>query len=139
MFYQNSRSYRESSAQAGQEPEKAKHQGCIGDGAICATSLYDNYMEKLSAEEIAAHLEDLPAWSVSNGKLHREYRFADFIHAFGFMATAAIAIEKMNHHPEWFNVWNQVKVDLSTHDAGGITNLDFDLAHLLEGLAKKLA
>ena len=73
------------------------------------------------------------------GKLHREYQFPDFIHAFGFMATAAIAIEKMNHHPEWFNVYNKVKVDLTTHDAGGITQKDIDLAMTLEGLAKKLA
>ena len=96
-------------------------------------------MEKLSEEEIVAKLAELPEWSVADGKLHREYRFADFVHAFGFMATAAIAIEKMNHHPEWFNVWNQVKIDLATHDAGGITNRDFKLAHILEGLAKKLA
>jgi 4a-hydroxytetrahydrobiopterin dehydratase len=54
------------------------------------------------------------------------------------MATAAPAIEKMNHHPEWSNVYNQVTVDLSTHDAGGITQKDFDLAALLEGIAKKL-
>ena len=96
-------------------------------------------MEKLYGEEISIRLISLPEWSVVNGKLHRQYRFADFIHAFGFMATAAIAIEKMNHHPEWSNVWNQVNVDLTTHDAGGISQLDFDLAHLLEGLAKKLA
>ena len=96
-------------------------------------------MEKLSEEEILARLSNLLEWRIVNGKLHREYVFADFIHAFGFMATAAIAIEKMNHHPEWFNVWNKVKIDLTTHDASGITQLDFELAHLLEGLAKKLA
>ena len=96
-------------------------------------------MEKLSVEEIAAELVKLPEWSVSGGKLHREYIFADFIHAFGFMATAAIAIEKMNHHPEWSNVWNKVKVDLTTHDVKGISKADFKLAHLLEELAKKLA
>ncbi len=96
-------------------------------------------MEKLSEEEIVARLGKLPEWCIFNGKLHREYVFADFIHAFGFMATAAIAIEKMNHHPEWCNVWNKVKIDLITHDASGITKLDFELAHLLEGLAKKLA
>lgn len=73
------------------------------------------------------------------GKLHREYQFPDFIHAFGFMATAAMAIEKMNHHPEWFNVYSKVNVDLTTHDAGGITQKDIDLAMTLEGLAKKLA
>ena len=96
-------------------------------------------MQKMSDAEISAAIAKHPGWSVANGKLHREYKFADFIHAFGFMATAAIAIERMNHHPEWFNVYNRVTVDLATHDAGGITQKDFDLAALLEGIAQKLA
>jgi 4a-hydroxytetrahydrobiopterin dehydratase len=95
-------------------------------------------MPKLKKTEVAARVKQLPGWSVRGGRLHREYKFADFIHAFGFMATAAPAIEKMNHHPEWFNVYNRVTVDLATHDAGGITEKDFDLAALLEGIAKKL-
>jgi 4a-hydroxytetrahydrobiopterin dehydratase len=94
---------------------------------------------KLTDTEISAAIAPLPGWTVQNGKLHREYKFADFPHAFGFMATAAPAIEKMDHHPEWFNVYNRVTVDLSTHDAGGITQRDFDLAKLLEGIAKQLA
>jgi 4a-hydroxytetrahydrobiopterin dehydratase len=93
---------------------------------------------KLTTEELEAAVARLPGWGLLDGKLHREYRFADFIHAFGFMATAAIAIEKMNHHPEWFNVWNKVVVDLTTHDSGGITRKDVDLALLLEGIAVKL-
>lgn len=96
-------------------------------------------MKKLDDQEIAAGLGALPGWHVKDGKLHREYKFADFVHAFGMMATAAIAIEKMNHHPEWFNVYNRVVVDLTTHDAGGITKKDFELAALLEGIAKRLA
>jgi len=96
-------------------------------------------MNQLTADEIAAALRTLPAWKIVENKLHREYKFADFIHAFGFMATAAIAIEKMNHHPEWSNVYNRVTVDLTTHDAGGITNMDVELAHMLETLAGKLA
>ncbi len=96
-------------------------------------------MPKLKEADVTARVKQLPGWSVKDGKLHREYQFADFIHAFGFMATSAPAIEKMNHHPEWFNVYNRVTVDLSTHDAGGITEKDFDLAILLEGVAKKLA
>lgn len=94
--------------------------------------------KKMTDAEIAAAVAGIAPWSVLNGKLHREYKFADFVHAFGFMATSAIAIERMNHHPEWSNVYNRVTVDLSTHDAGGITQKDFDLAALLEGLAKKL-
>lgn len=96
-------------------------------------------MKKLSEAEIAEALGAMPGWGVKDGKLHREYKFADFVHAFGMMATAAPAIEKMNHHPEWFNVYNRVVVDLTTHDAGGITKKDFELAALLEGIAKRLA
>ncbi len=95
--------------------------------------------KKLTDAEISAVVAHLPGWSVQNGKLHREYKFADFPHAFGFMATAAPSIEKADHHPEWSNVYNLVVVDLNTHDAGGITQKDVDLAALLEGIATKLA
>ena|ERR1041385_9331286 len=94
---------------------------------------------KLSEQEIAAALASLTGWSVVSAKLHREYKFPDFVHAFGFMATCATAIEAMNHHPEWFNVYGKVTVDLTTHDAGGITHKDVELATLMEGIAKKLA
>ncbi len=93
---------------------------------------------KLTKDELDSAVEGLPGWSVVNGKLHREYKFSDFTHAFGFMATAATAIEKMNHHPEWFNVYNKVTVDLTTHDSGGITQRDVKLAKLLETFASKL-
>jgi 4a-hydroxytetrahydrobiopterin dehydratase len=95
-------------------------------------------VQKMTKADVAAAVAKLPGWSVKDGKLHREYKFADFPHAFGFMATAAPSIEKMDHHPEWFNVYNRVVVDLNTHSAGGITQKDFDLAALLEGIAKKL-
>ena len=94
--------------------------------------------QKLSERELNAGLESLPNWTVKNEKLHREYSFPNFAHAFGFMATSAVLIEKMNHHPEWFNVYNRVVVDLTTHDAGGITKKDVDLATVLEGIASKL-
>jgi 4a-hydroxytetrahydrobiopterin dehydratase len=94
---------------------------------------------KLSEPEIAAALETLPGWTVDSGKLHRNYKFPDFAHAMGFMATAAPLIERRNHHPEWANVYNRVAVHLVTHDSGGITQKDVDLATLLEGIAKKLA
>lgn len=84
-------------------------------------------------------IQQLPGWSVSNQKLHREYKFPDFPHAFGFMAMAAVLIEKRNHHPEWSNVYSRVTVDLTTHDSGGITQRDIDLAQLLDGIAGKLA
>ena len=93
---------------------------------------------KLSDQEVASAVSSLAEWSVQNGKLHRELKFPDFIHAFGFMATAAIAIEKRDHHPEWANVYNRVTIDLVTHDAGGITQADVDLARLLDQIAAKL-
>lgn len=92
--------------------------------------------EKLTKEKVATGLDDLTGWSVSNDKLRREFKFANFIEAFGFMTSAAIEAEKMNHHPEWFNVYNKVVVDLTTHDAGGITELDFELASKMNDLAK---
>lgn len=96
-------------------------------------------MNKLSESDISSAIARLPGWSVKDAKLHREYKFADFPHAFGFMATAAPSIEKMNHHPEWSNVYSRVTVDLTTHDSGGITQKDVDLATLLESIAKKLS
>jgi 4a-hydroxytetrahydrobiopterin dehydratase len=95
-------------------------------------------MQKLTEGEISAAVGRLPGWSVKDAKLHREYKFPDFAHAMGFMMTAAPAIERLDHHPEWANVYNRVTVDLTTHDAGGITQKDCDLAALLEGIAKKL-
>ncbi len=96
-------------------------------------------MAILTETQISSILSDLNKWKILNGKLHREYTFPNFAHAIGFIAAAAIEIEKKNHHPEWCNVYNRVTVDLTTHDAGGITQKDVDLAKLLEGLAQKLA
>lgn len=92
-------------------------------------------MKKLTGEQIRKELANLPGWSVIDGKLHKEFTFKSFIEAFGFMTTAALHIEKMNHHPEWFNVYNKIKVDLVTHDAGGITQNDIDLARTLNSLS----
>ncbi len=91
-------------------------------------------MHKLSEEQIEAELQGLQGWSVVNGKLHKDFVFDDFIEAFGFMCKAAIHIEKMNHHPEWFNVYNKITIDLMTHDAGGITQNDVFLARTLNSL-----
>ena len=90
---------------------------------------------KLDADEVARRLTELAGWTVRDGKLHREYRFRDFVAAFGFMASVALVAERMNHHPEWFNVWSTVRVDLATHDAGGITAKDFALAAEMDRLA----
>jgi 4a-hydroxytetrahydrobiopterin dehydratase len=90
---------------------------------------------KLDADEIARRLAELAAWTVRDGKLHRTYRFGDFVEAFGFMASVALVAERLNHHPEWSNVWNTVVIDLTTHDAGGLTAADFALAREMERLA----
>lgn len=91
--------------------------------------------DKLDHTVIEAKLLDIPGWELREGKLHREFRFGDFVRAFGFMSAAAMVAEKMDHHPEWFNVYNKVTVDLTTHDAGGITELDFELAGAMSALA----
>src|ERR1700690_3470757 len=90
---------------------------------------------KLSEPEIVAALVELPGWKLAGGKLHREYKFADFVAAFGFMTGAALVAQAMDHHPEWFNVWNTVRIDLDTHGAGGGAALDVKLAHSMEELA----
>ncbi len=88
--------------------------------------------QPLSPAQIAALATDLPAWSLREGKLHRELRFADFSAAFGFMARVALAAESLGHHPEWCNVWNRVTINLTTHDTGGLSNLDVDLARRID-------
>ena len=91
-------------------------------------------LTKLSDEQIQAELNDLDGWSVVNGKLHKEFEFSDFNEAFGFMARASMHIEKINHHPEWFNVYNKLVIDLMTHDVDGITENDINLAKILNSL-----
>lgn len=95
--------------------------------------------QKLSDEEITSVLRELTDWTVKEGKLHRTFRFPAFAHAIGFMTIASIEIDKRDHHPEWQNIYNRVTVDLTTHDAGGITRKDSDLARMLDGIAAKLA
>ncbi len=90
----------------------------------------------LSKTELDTALSQLPGWSVENGKLHRQFQFASFIEAFGFMSSVALVAESAGHHPEWFNVYNRVTIDLTTHDAGGITQKDVDLARKANELAK---
>jgi len=90
---------------------------------------------KITDTEVAARLEALPGWALVAGKLHRVFVFGDFVEAWGFMSAVALVAETMGHHPEWSNVWNRVTVDLTTHDAGGISALDFDLAARMDTLA----
>lgn len=92
----------------------------------------------LDDSELSAAVADLPGWEVVDRRLHREMRFRDFATAFAFMAASATAAEKLDHHPDWSNVWATVVVDLSTHDAGGITALDVALARRMSALAEPL-
>ena len=92
---------------------------------------------KLSRAKITLAVSKLPGWKVEDGKLHRDYVFGDFVAAFAFMSGAALVAQAMDHHPEWFNVWNKVRIDLATHDAGGITARDVRLAHAMEKLAAR--
>jgi 4a-hydroxytetrahydrobiopterin dehydratase len=91
-------------------------------------------LTKLTDAEITTHLSKLPEWRLVEGKLHREFRFPDFIRAFGFMSSCALYAERMNHHPEWSNVYNRVSVDLTTHDCQGLSERDFALAQRMDQL-----
>lgn len=91
----------------------------------------------LEANEIDTRLAALNAatgtpWSLRDGKLHKEFQFADFVAAFGFMTRVALIAERSNHHPEWFNVYRTVRVDLTTHDVSGISERDFALARAMD-------
>ncbi|MGI9204472.1 MAG: 4a-hydroxytetrahydrobiopterin dehydratase [Woeseiaceae bacterium] len=92
--------------------------------------------DKLKVSDISDRLKGLANWRVENEKLTRSFKFRNFAEAFGFMTASAIEAEKLDHHPEWFNVYNKVDVFLTTHSANGITNLDFKLAQKMDDLAK---
>jgi 4a-hydroxytetrahydrobiopterin dehydratase len=89
----------------------------------------------LAESDVRTRLAAFPAWTYEGGRLHREFLFAGFSEAFGFMARAALFAEKIDHHPDWSNVWNRVTVNLQTHDAGGVTDLDFRLAEEMDRIA----
>jgi 4a-hydroxytetrahydrobiopterin dehydratase len=93
--------------------------------------------EKLTPDARAAALAELDGWSVAEGRdaIFKTFTFKDFVEAFGWMTAAALAAEKMDHHPEWSNVYRTVEVMLTTHDAGGVTQLDMALAKRMNALA----
>lgn len=96
----------------------------------------DEEYRKLSDDEVGSELAKLRGgWTIVKGKLNHTFEFADFNAAFGFMTRVAMEVEKLNHHPEWFNVYNRVKIELVTHDVGGISNFDFKLAHTINRIA----
>ena len=89
-------------------------------------------LAKLSDDEIQKSLKEINGWMVQNGKLHKEIEFGDFDEAWKFMTIAVVEIQKTNHHPEWFNVYNKLVIDLMTHDVGGISENDMNLAKFLD-------
>lgn len=89
----------------------------------------------LDAGQIQAALAGLPGWQLHEGRLRREFRFADFSAAFAFMTRVALLAERMNHHPDWSNVYQRVTIELHTHDAGGVTGRDVDMARRIGELA----
>lgn len=96
--------------------------------------------QKFDASQREAVLAQLPEWRVVEGReaITRTLKFADFSAAFGFMSRVALAAEKLDHHPEWTNVWNRVEITLSTHDAGGLTERDVKLARIIDALAASI-
>lgn len=90
-----------------------------------------NY-KKLSGNELDEMVKSLSGWELKDGKLQKSFKFSNFIEAFGFMTRIALEAEKINHHPEWSNVYNTVTVKLSTHDIGGITDYDIKLANIID-------
>lgn len=93
--------------------------------------------KKLNEEDIRSALQTLGGWSIEHGKLHKEFRFQDFNEAFGFITRVALIAERMNHHPEWFNVYSKVVIDLTTHDVGGISSFDVEFANRVEAIAAR--
>ncbi|NCP64549.1 MAG: 4a-hydroxytetrahydrobiopterin dehydratase [Paraglaciecola sp.] len=88
----------------------------------------DTQQQNVALAQLNAELSADQCWSIKDNKLNKTFKFKSFIRAFGWMSQIAIWAEKLNHHPEWFNVYNKVEVNLTTHDAGGISELDFKLA-----------
>ena len=95
-------------------------------------------MQQSTDQAVSEFLQQNSQWSLKDNKLHREYRFPDFTRAFGFMTMVAVVAEKTNHHPEWFNVYSKVVVDLTTHEANGISERDFTLAVTMDEFAARL-
>ena len=89
----------------------------------------------LTPSEMEGLATTLPAWGIVEGKLQRQFTFADFSAAFGFMTRVALAAETLGHHPEWSNVWNKVTIALTTHDTGGLSNLDVAPAKRIDQLS----
>jgi 4a-hydroxytetrahydrobiopterin dehydratase len=92
---------------------------------------------KLGSQEITSELSKLKGWKIVKGKIQRNFEFENFEEAFSFMTRVALEVEKLDHHPEWFNVYNKVKIELVTHDVRGLSNYDFKLARIIDRISRK--
>lgn len=90
--------------------------------------------DRLDDAAARSRLEQLDGWTLENGRIQRRFEFDDFVHAFGFMTAVALSAERMNHHPDWSNVYNRVEISLSSHDVDGLSERDFKLAERIDGL-----
>jgi 4a-hydroxytetrahydrobiopterin dehydratase len=90
--------------------------------------------EPLADAQATARAQTLSGWEIREGRLHRDFEFPSFAHAFGFMAAVAVAAEKLDHHPDWSNSYNRVSIDLMSHDVGALTERDFRLAERINAL-----
>lgn len=93
--------------------------------------------EKLSEADITSRLPEVPGWELTDGKLQRTFTFDNFVQAFGFMTSVALLAESMDHHPDWSNVYHRVTIGLNTHDVGGISQLDFELAKKINDIVSQ--
>lgn len=119
--------------QLGERPFSRARRIRYYDQPFCMSE--DEY-QKLSEQDIQEQVAKLEGWKVIGGKVNKTFEFENFVQAFGFMTRVAMEAEKMNHHPEWFNVYNRVRIDLMTHDVGGISNYDIKLAKIIDRIAK---
>lgn len=92
------------------------------------------YAEQLAAKKVAEKMSEIAGWELREDKIFRHFVFADFVEAFGFMSRVALLAQSMNHHPEWSNVYNRVDIYLTTHDVGGLSERDFQLASSIDKL-----
>lgn len=95
--------------------------------------------DRLDDATVATKLGTLDGWGLDDGRLHRRFEFADFVQAFGFMASIALVAERMNHHPDWSNAYKTVDVHLSSHDVGGLSERDFELAAHIDAIRRQSA
>jgi 4a-hydroxytetrahydrobiopterin dehydratase len=95
-------------------------------------------IERKTREQVQAGLKDLPGWTLKNEKLYRELKFKNFVQAWGFMTQVAMLAEQMDHHPEWSNVYSRVEINLTTHEADGISQRDLDLAGKIDQVLARM-